>query len=192
MNENHIQPLSVNQVIGKIHAAVATQNGDNRIATIRRQTLESIKDLISQKGLLLTEDEKRSCCVMPFIFQELLYDGYGWHNRTASLGRLEEIVEIDVMIWSGGFRREQLSDSEYQQCCQFWSDVIDWRKGKQASFRRNAEGWRFFRIAMLLFGIGLATIGIFIWREGGDYKTYYVLLPAFAVALFYASFGGRR
>ena len=65
---------------------------------------------------------------MPFIFQELNYDGLRWSNRTAFLGPLEGIVELDVILWSAGVRRSDLTDAEYKQYWKSCLDAIDFRQ----------------------------------------------------------------
>ena len=64
---------------------------------------------------------------MPFIFQELNYDDYDWSSRTAPLGGLEYLVDIDVAIWSNGRRRSEMTDAEYGDYWKFCLKAIQHR-----------------------------------------------------------------
>jgi hypothetical protein len=120
--------LSPSEIVKKIDSSIAAQSSESPIAAMRRSALGHLKELILEKRLSLTEQEKQACCLMPLFFQELNYDGYSWADRQAPLGHLEEIIEIDVAVWSGGFQRSALTDLEYEQYRRFCHDAINSRQ----------------------------------------------------------------
>ncbi len=75
----------------------------------------------------LPDKQKIDACIMPFIFQELNYDDHDWSSRTAPLGQLEALVDIDVAIWSNGRRRSEMTDAEYGNYWEFCLKAIDHR-----------------------------------------------------------------
>jgi len=70
---------------------------------------------------------KADSCTNAFIFQELNYDDYDWSSRTAPLGGLEGLVDIDVAIWSNGRRRSEMTDAEYRKYWEFCMSAIGHR-----------------------------------------------------------------
>jgi hypothetical protein len=128
--------LSMLQIVEMIDAATEQNGSDNPIAMARRQCLIYLKEMIGLHGLDFSEEMKRDTCLMPLIFQELIYDGYSLSERLAPLGHIENMVEIDVIVWSGGFRRAEITDSEYKLYHDFWGEVLDYRRSR----RRRRQG----------------------------------------------------
>jgi len=123
------------QAIEMIDAALNLRaSSSDPMTSARRFSLQRLRDRIASRGLTFTEGEKREFCLMPVIFQELNYDDFDWSRRENRLGALDDMVEIDVVAWSGGFRRSEISDSEYRRYWRHCLDVIDYRK--EASRRK--------------------------------------------------------
>ena len=78
-------------------------------------------------GLPVPDDRKLDACAMPYIFQELNYDGYDWSNRTEDFDHLSDIVDIDVIMWSGGRDRTELTDDEFAAYNAFCHNAIKYR-----------------------------------------------------------------
>jgi len=113
-------PLSVDDILRMIDAAVALRDGhDDPISKGRCLRLLYLREAIRQTGFDMGREERLKCCLMPFVFQELNYDDYDWSNCLAPLGHLEDIVDIDVVVWSGGLRRSELSDPQYEEYSKF-------------------------------------------------------------------------
>ncbi len=111
-----------------IDAAVSARAGhDDPIGGGRRLFLVHLRKLIEDNGLPLPKSLRRDACSMPYVFQELNYDGYDWSSRTADLGRLADIVDIDVIVWSGGLGRSELTDSQFSEYFTFCLDAISYR-----------------------------------------------------------------
>jgi len=68
---------------------------------------------------------------MPFIGQELIYDDYDYSLRTTDLGHLGDMVEIDVIVWSGGLRRSELTDQQYGEYLQFCHRAMEFRTNRK-------------------------------------------------------------
>jgi hypothetical protein len=120
--------LSIDQTLAMVDDALQRHASDDPVETIRRLWLLHLREMIGAHGLALSQDQKRDSCLMPVVFQELIYDGSDLSRRQTSLGQLEDIVEIDVVVWSGGYRRSELTDSQYKQYWQFCHHVLDHRK----------------------------------------------------------------
>ncbi len=97
------------------------------VSVLRRRFLIDLRTTLQQLGLPLPDKQKLDACVMPFIFQELNYDDHDWSSRTAPLGQLEDLVDIDVAIWSNGCRRSEMTDAEYGNYWEFCLKAIDHR-----------------------------------------------------------------
>jgi hypothetical protein len=121
-------PTSTTQTLDLIDAAILRrpETGDP-IGGGRRLFLQHVRDIVSQHGLPIPDELKLDNCVMPYVFQELNYDGYEWSERTADLGHLADMVDIDVIVWSGGHTRDELSDSEYNRYFDFCRSAIKHR-----------------------------------------------------------------
>ena len=111
-----------------LDAAIAARAADDDpIGSGRRLFLIHLKETISKAGFPLPEALKLDACSMPYVFQELNYDGYDWSSRSAELGHLADIVEIDVIVWSGGLSRGELTDAEYAAYNRFCHTAISYR-----------------------------------------------------------------
>ena len=118
-------PLDSNDILTMIDEALAGRDADTgSVSGLRRHFLTDLRTTVQEHGLPLPDKEKLDACIMPFIFQELNYDDYDWSSRTAPLGELEEVVDIDVAIWSNGRRRSEMTDAEYQNYWQFCMSAI--------------------------------------------------------------------
>jgi hypothetical protein len=121
-------PTSREQLNAMLDAAIEKRAAHrNAIGAGRRLFLIHVKDLIRKHGFPLPEAVKLDACSMPYIFQELIYDGYSWSTRTAELGHLADMVEVDVIVWSGGRSRKELTDAEYHAYWRFTHDAMDYR-----------------------------------------------------------------
>ena len=123
-------PLDSNDILTMIDEALARRDGDagtGSIGALRYHFLIDIRATVQEDGLPLPDKRKLDACIMPFIFQELNYDDYDWSSRTAPLGELEEVVDIDVAIWSNGRRRSEMTDAEYGNYWEFCLKAIDHR-----------------------------------------------------------------
>jgi hypothetical protein len=121
-------PHSASELIGRVEAAAnARSEHSDPIGRGRCLFLLHVRDLVSRYGLPLPEKSKLDACAMPFIFQELIYDGYTWSDRLGDYGHLADIVEIDVIVWSGGRDRTELTDQEFEAYGHFVSKAIDYR-----------------------------------------------------------------
>ena len=128
MSTDNPPAISATQLIEMIDAAVQRWSGDDPMAMIRRAALLHLRELIGKNGFHLSENQKREGCLMPALFQELNYDDCDWSDRTADLGPLQEMVEIDVLAWSGGLRRCDLTDSQYKKYWRHCLGAIDYRQ----------------------------------------------------------------
>jgi hypothetical protein len=124
-------PLSAAELIEKLDRAIAAGiSHSDTLGDCRRIFLEHVRDLVMEHGLPLPENLKHDACAMPYIFQELNYDDYDWSRRTGDFGHLTEIVDIDVMTWSGGRNRSDLTDEEFAEYNKFCFDAIKFRSRK--------------------------------------------------------------
>jgi hypothetical protein len=121
-------PTSREQLDAMLDAAIETRAAhSDPIGGGRRLFLIHLKDLIRKSGFPLPEALKLDACSIPYVFQELNYDGYDWSTRNAELGHLADMVEIDVIVWSGGRSRNELTDAEYSAYRRFCHEAIDYR-----------------------------------------------------------------
>jgi len=121
-------PLDSSDILGMIDDGLAGPvSHTNPVSVSRRRFLIELRTTIQELGLPLPEKRKLDACIMPFIFQELNYDDYDWSSRTAPLGRLEGLVDIDVAIWSNGCRRSEMTDAEYEHYWEFCISAIEHR-----------------------------------------------------------------
>jgi hypothetical protein len=121
-------PISATQLIDKIDTAVASRSSySDPIGRGRRLFLEHVRELVRTHGLPVPDDRKLDACAMPYIFQELNYDGYDWSNRTEDFDHLSDIVDIDVIMWSGGRDRTELTDDEFAAYNAFCHNAIKYR-----------------------------------------------------------------
>ncbi len=97
------------------------------VLLVRRRFLIDLRSMVQEHGLPLPDERQLDACVMPFIFQELNYDDYDWSSRTAPLGGLEDLGDIDVTIWSNGRRRSEMTEAEYRKYWEFCMSAIDHR-----------------------------------------------------------------
>jgi len=96
-------PISTSELIEKLTAAIALRSShSDPVGGGRKLFLEHVRDLVGRHGLPLPGDCRLDACAMPYIFQELNYDGYDWSKRTEDFGHLSDIVDIDVITWSHG------------------------------------------------------------------------------------------
>jgi hypothetical protein len=126
-------PISREQLDAMLDAAIeerAAHSGP--IGGGRRLFLIHVKDLIRKHGFPLPDALKVDACSIPYVFQELTYDGYDWSIRSAELGPLTDMVELDVIVWSGGRSRNELTDSEFRAYHGFCLKAIDCRKANGA------------------------------------------------------------
>ena len=118
-------PISKAELLQKLDAAIAVRAAhDNVIGQRRLELLERVRQLVVTHGLPLPGEWKLEACAMPFIFQELNYDGYDWSRRDENFGQLDDIVEIDVIVWSGGRPRAELTADEFAEYHAFCHDAI--------------------------------------------------------------------
>ncbi len=118
-------PLDANDILTMLdERLVGYDDGSDPILQVRRRFLIDLRSMVQEHGLPLPDERKLDACVMPFIFQELNYDDYDWSSRTAPLGGLEDLVEIDVAIWSNGRRRSEITDAEYRNYVEFCMSAI--------------------------------------------------------------------
>lgn len=121
-------PISTDTLIKHIDAAIAARSShSDLIGGGRKLFLEHVRELISRYGLPLPDDCKLDACVMPYIFQELNYDGYDWASRNEDFGHLSDLVDIDIITWSAGRIRSELSDKEFADYHRFCHDAITFR-----------------------------------------------------------------
>jgi hypothetical protein len=113
--------MSVEQLLSRIETLLTRcPKAGDAVGECRYLSLKNLQESLQQYGFERDDDVKVEACLMPFIFQELNYDEYDWSNRSAHLGQLDENVEIDVIAWSSGRRRAELTDAEYSNyldCC---------------------------------------------------------------------------
>ncbi len=114
-------PLDSKDILTMIDQALAGRDGDTGPVSA---LLTDLRTTVQEDGLPLPDKQNPDACIMPFIFQELNYDDYDWSSRTAPLGHLEDLVDIDVAIWSNGRRRSEMTDAEYQNYWQFCMRAI--------------------------------------------------------------------
>jgi hypothetical protein len=120
--------ISREQLDAMIDAAIEARGTHNDpIGRVRRLFLIHVKDLIRDNGFPLPESLKLDACSMPYVFQELNYDGYDWSTRTAEMGHLSDMLDLDVIIWSGGRTRYELTDAEYGAYHHFCLKAIEYR-----------------------------------------------------------------
>ncbi len=118
-------PLDSKDILTMIDEALARRDGGTgSISALRRHLLIDLRTTVREDGLALPDKRKLDTCIMPFIFQELNYDDHDWSSRTAPLGGLEDLVDIDVAIWSSGRRRSEMTDAEYRNYFEFCLDAI--------------------------------------------------------------------
>ncbi len=123
-----LMPVSTAQLINKIDNAIASRSShSDPIGGGRRMFLEHIRELVRTNGLPLPDDCKLDACAMPYIFQQLNYDGYDWSNRNEDFDDLSDIVDIDVIVWSGGRDRMELTDDEFADYHEFCHSAIKYR-----------------------------------------------------------------
>jgi hypothetical protein len=121
-------PLDSSHILGMIDGAVALRGSDTHpISVMRRSFLIDLRARIESLGFPLPADRKLDACIMPFIFQELNYGDYDWSSPTAPLGPQEDLVDIDVAIWSDGRRRSELTEAEYGSYHKFCLNAISHR-----------------------------------------------------------------
>ena len=121
-------PLDSDDILTMIDEALARRDGHtDPISASRRRFLIDLRITVQELGLPLPNKRKLDACTMPFIFQELNYDDYDWGSRAAPLGRLEDLVDIDVAIWSNGHRRSEMTDAEYGNYWEFCLKAIEHR-----------------------------------------------------------------
>jgi hypothetical protein len=121
-------PTSREQLYAMLDAAMETRAAhSDPIGGGRRLFLIHVKDLIRIQGFPLPEALKLDACSMPYVFQELNYDDYDWSTRSADLGHLADMIEVDVIVWSGGRSRNELTDAEYRAYHSFCLKAIDYR-----------------------------------------------------------------
>ncbi len=121
-------PLNANDILTLIDEVLVGHDDDSDpIQQVRRRFLIDPRSMVQEHGLPLPDKRKLDACGMPFIFQELNYDDYDWSSRTAPLGSLEDLVDIDVAIWSNGRRRSEMTDAEFGNYREFCMSAIDHR-----------------------------------------------------------------
>ena len=121
-------PLDSSGILAMIDDVLAgAERHTDPVSVLRRRFLIDLRTTLQQLGLPLPDKQKLDACVMPFIFQELNYDDHDWSSRTAPLGQLEALVDIDVAIWSNGRRRSEMTDAEYGNYWEFCLKAIDHR-----------------------------------------------------------------
>lgn len=121
-------PLDSSDIMRMIDDALARHgNHTDPVSVSRRRFLIDLRATVKELGLPLPEEQKLNVCIMPFIFQELNHDDYNWSSRTSPLGQLEDLVDIDVAIWSNGCRRAEMTDVEYGNYWEFCMTAIDRR-----------------------------------------------------------------
>lgn len=122
-------PKSHKQINAMIDATIeARATACDPIGRGRRLLLIHVKDLIRDHGFPLPDALKLDACSMPYIFQELNYDDYDWSSRRSELGHLSDMAELDVIIWSDGRTRTELTDAEYGAYHAFCLDAIGFRR----------------------------------------------------------------
>lgn len=126
-------PTTRKELEAMLDAAIASRatSGDP-IGDGRRLFLIHVKELIRDHGFPVPESLKLDACSMPFVFQELNYDDYDWSIRTADLGHLTDIVEVDVILWSDGRSRKELTDAEYREYQSHCLNAIDYRRRRRS------------------------------------------------------------
>ena len=124
-------PTPSDQLLELIDAAIARRAPtDDPIGGGRLLFLEHLKSKLADHGFPLPDEHRLDACSIPYIFQELNYDGYDWSLRTEDLGHLADIVDIDVIVWSGGRSRAELTDSEYNTYIDFCHTAIKHRSNR--------------------------------------------------------------
>ena len=98
-------PTSKAQLLVMIDEAINGRAGNDSVGQIRRSFLRHIRELLESRQFPLSDADRLDCCAMPYIFQEFNYDDIDWTIRDAKLGHLTDVVEIDVIVWSGGLNR---------------------------------------------------------------------------------------
>src|SRR5262245_18520687 len=139
-------PKSREQVDAMIDSAIdARATHSDPIGRGRRLFLIYVKDLIRDHGFPLPEALKLDACSMPCVFRELNYDGYEWSRRNAEMGHLSDMVDLDVVIWSGGRTRSELSDAEYGAYFNFCRKAIDYRRRPASHQRADVDRTKVLR-----------------------------------------------
>jgi len=119
-------------------ALARREGGSGPVSDLRRRFLTDLRITLQEHGGPLPDERKLDACIMPFIFQELNYDDYDWGSRTAPLGKLEDLVDIYVAIWSNGRRRSEMTDAEYRNYWKFCLIAIQHRQDR--SKRQHPQG----------------------------------------------------
>ncbi len=121
-----------------LDAAIEARAAHNDpIGAGRRLFLTDVQNLIREHGFPLPIELRLEACSMPYVFQELNYDGYEWSTRNANLGHLVDMVDLDVIVWSGGRSRNELTDAEYREYWTFCLKAIDYRSRAAVILRKS-------------------------------------------------------
>ena len=107
-------PLSADDLISRIdEEAPRWMRVDDVVAMARHDALVHLRDFLQKTGLPTEHDQRRELSLVPLLFQEANYDDLDWTNRTAALGHLSALFDLDVAVQSDGRLRHELTDAEY-------------------------------------------------------------------------------
>jgi hypothetical protein len=121
-------PVTKPELIEKLNAAIAVRSSySDPVGGGRKRFLEHVRDIVERDGFPIPEESKLDVCSMPYVFQELNYDGFDWSLRTEDFGHLSDIVDIDVIVWSGGKTRHEITDKDFEDYNRFCHNAITYR-----------------------------------------------------------------
>ena len=100
---------------------------EDRVATLRRDFLNNLRDELRKSGFPREPSQRRDLSLVPFFFQEANYDEIDWTSRDSPLGGLAGIFAIDVAVQTGGRRRQELTQDDYNVYVEIGFSAIDSR-----------------------------------------------------------------
>ena len=112
--------------------AQATQRYEGRdlavLSEFRYRALERAQQYLHANGWPETREDRFALSLVPLIFQEANYDDIDWGDQGASLGRLEWMFSIDVLVQSKGRARAELNEDEFSEYIELSMAAIDSRR----------------------------------------------------------------
>ena len=101
----------------------AYNNNSTTLVSYRHNKINEIYNYYLEKGFpkALTE-EKMS--LIPFHFQEAIYDGIYWEEQNADLHQMEISFELDCIFQNEGKMRCELSEDEFRRYITYSDKII--------------------------------------------------------------------
>ena len=81
--------------------------------------------------------------LIPFIFQEAIYDGIYWGPGTSECGHLQDLFDLDFYVALGGRERSEVTDREARRYWRTADRFISRRTGEPLASRvlQNVIHW---------------------------------------------------